>query len=471
MAVFETFKLSELRLDEANFRIGSTSSQRDAIQAVIADQRAKLVNLAKDILAEGGLSPGEPIWVFRDPVSNFYVSVEGNRRVTALKLLENPSLADGTTIEKPFRELAKQFAANPIRDLQACVFASRAEAEPWVRKRHLRSSSGVGLEPWKTMAKNRANRAHGKNAEKSLAVVEFLQDGSADWEIIADALDPKWTTVDRVLNTGALKDKLGVQIEKNGNIHFENGDATAGRKLLRKILSAMTPADVTSRSLDEVGDRVNFLQQFEHLSVKASPVTPLPTTRSEKKPVAPTSSEKVSKPVPPTKRPKMDTTVRKTLAPKSGVRTFQVEGARLNGLYSECRKLPVETNENAAALLLRVFIELSSEAYLVERQVSIPTSLSKKSITKWDEIGISLATKVQCVIDNLDPTKKAKQFQQARIAIDQQSHSISSINTLHGYFHNRELCPDAKDLMKAWDNWEPYFLALHAARTAGWHGH
>ena len=167
MAIFETFKLSELRLDEENFRTGSTGSQRDAIHAVIADQKEKLVNLAKDILAEGGLSPGEPIWVFRDPVSNFYVSVEGNRRVTALKLLENPSLGDGTLIEKPFRDLAKRFAANPIRDLQACVFSSREEAAPWVRKRHLRSGSGVGLEPWKPMAQNRANRARPDTAPQS----------------------------------------------------------------------------------------------------------------------------------------------------------------------------------------------------------------------------------------------------------------------------------------------------------------
>ena len=61
MASFETFKLSELRLDEENYRIGHVDGQRGAIHAIIDNQKHKLVNLAKDILAEGGISPGEPI--------------------------------------------------------------------------------------------------------------------------------------------------------------------------------------------------------------------------------------------------------------------------------------------------------------------------------------------------------------------------------------------------------------------------
>ena len=85
MANFETFKLSELRLDEDNYRTGHVDGQRGAIHAIIADQKQKLVNLAKDILAQGGISPGEPIWVVRGAAFGSYIVVEGNRRVTALK--------------------------------------------------------------------------------------------------------------------------------------------------------------------------------------------------------------------------------------------------------------------------------------------------------------------------------------------------------------------------------------------------
>lgn len=146
MASWETFKLSELRLDQRNYRTGASATQRDAISLIIDDQKGKLVNLAEDILAVG-LSPGEPIWVTRDTdAPGKYVVVEGNRRVAALKILENPTLADGTVIEKPFATLAKQYAEQPIRELEARVFASREDALPWQRRRHMTNVSGVGIQ-------------------------------------------------------------------------------------------------------------------------------------------------------------------------------------------------------------------------------------------------------------------------------------------------------------------------------------
>ena len=51
MGNWETFKLSELRLDLINYRTGKTASQRAAIGAIIDDQKKKLANLAEDILA------------------------------------------------------------------------------------------------------------------------------------------------------------------------------------------------------------------------------------------------------------------------------------------------------------------------------------------------------------------------------------------------------------------------------------
>jgi hypothetical protein len=461
MTKFETFKLSELRLDERNYRTGPVNGQREAIQAIIADQRQKLVNLAKDILEMGGLSPGEPLWVYRDASNGSYVVVEGNRRVTALKLMDNPLLADGTPFEKEFRALASRFAKNPIRQVTATVFPSYEAAAPWRRRRHLSSGSGVGLEGWKTLAKARADRDHGEKARRVLTVVEYLQDETDEWQQVEIALDPRWTTVERVLNAGPMKTALGIDIDtKTGKVSFENGDASAGTKLLRAILGTMATSGFEFAEIEKVEDREAFLNRFAGMSVKAKPVprTPLGTPGRLKLPqlgVPPS-------PAPP--KAKADTGVRKTLAPKTGPRTFQVKGARLGGMYGECRKLPVAGNENAAAFLLRVFIELSSEALLSEKSVPIPHKFAKAGKTDWDDIGIPLAAKVQIVIDFLDPTKVAKDYQAIRVALDPQSHSLHSINTLHGYFHNRRLTPQASDLMKAWDIWEPYLSALHAAR-------
>jgi len=462
MAGFEKFKLSELRLDQNNYRTGPTGSQRDAIIAIIRDQEDKLVNLAEDLL-EVGPSPGEPIWVARDPSSSgMYIVLEGNRRVAALKLMDNPALADGTVVEAGFRALAPRFLAAPRRELQAWVYDSPEDAKQWQRRLHLTSTSGVGLQGWKPLAKARANKDLGEKAPRFLAVVELLQDDSDEWAALSDVLDSKWTTVDRVLNASTLPAILGVTIDlKTHATSFGNGDDAAGRRLLLEILHAIADPTFTFAMIEKDLDRENFIKRFEPSAVKASLPSPPPPGAPPSPPRPPAPP-----PPPPSPKPPLTTPVRGTLAPRIGSRTFRVDGVRLNRLYRECREIKLKGNENAAALLLRVFIELSSEALLIEKSVPIPSTLAtKRGVSQWSDFGATLASKVNAVLDYLDPGKKEKLLQPARVAVDPTSHATAAINTLHGYFHNLSMNPDAVAVREAWDGWENYLRLLHAARV------
>ena len=274
------------------------------------------------------------------------------------------------------------------------------------------------------------------------------------------SLDPRWTTVERVLNAKPMKTVLGIDIDQQtGDVAFENGNVAGGKKLLRAILGTMAAAGFEFAEVEKVEDREAFLNRFSGMSVKAAPPPKSPPV-----PVRLKLPQLGKTPPPAHSKGRADTGVRRTLAPKTGPRVFVVHGARLNGIYGECRKLVVANNENAAALLLRVFIELSTEALLSEKARTIPSKFTKKGAAEWDDIGIPLAAKVQVALEFLDPTNKAKQFQPVRVGLDAASHGVASINTLHGYFHNRRLTPQASDVMKAWDIWEPYLSALHGAR-------
>ena len=480
MASFETFRLTELRLDQKNYRTGAVASQRDAIAAIIEDQRRKLVNLAEDVLALG-LSPGEPIWVTRDTdAPGMYVVLEGNRRIAALKIMEAPALAAGTVVEKAFLALASQFSEKPIRQIEARVFATREEAQPWQRRRHMTSASGVGLQSWKTLAKARANRDQGAKAQRFLAVVEYLQDDSDEWAEIADVLDPKWTTVDRVLNASTLSTLLGVDINlKTGAIKFENGEEESGKDLLRRVLRGIAAPDFRFSDIESDRDRETFIARFADFAVKAKGGNNAASPNGGVKPsgaVAPSADQSAPLTEPqtatqPTAQPKATATPsktkpipapRSTLAPRRGGQTFAVKGDRLNGLYRECRDIVVKNNENAASFLLRVFIELSSEALLEEKGTPIPSSVRGRS--NWDDTGIPLSVKVNSVLGIIDDTGKLKTLAQVRVACDPKSTASYSISTLHGYFHNRHTKPDAMSIMAAWDTWEIYLQLLHAAR-------
>lgn len=228
------FKLSELRLDQQNVRTGPQPDQRAALHALITDQGNKLVNLALDLL-DYGPSPGEPIWVTADPSAvGQYIMLEGNRRVASFKMLETPSLAADTEVATAFERMAKDFATKPRRKLEAQVFGSREDAVPWIQRRHMSAASGVGLQRWRTLAKERLRADSAGRLSRSILVLDYLDDDTDEFGDVGDVINAKATTVDRVLNAPAMRDALGVNIDRTARtVTFENGDEIAGRRLLR----------------------------------------------------------------------------------------------------------------------------------------------------------------------------------------------------------------------------------------------
>ena len=453
--MWKTFKLSELKLDQLNYRTGDQVSQRDAILAIIADQGEKLSNLARDII-DLGLSPGEPVWVTNDPDEpGKQIVLEGNRRVATLKILENPSLADGTPVAARFAEMAKEFASKPTRTVEARVFVDRDEAEPWIERRHMSATSGVSLQKWRTLAKGRFYQKKKQPVPRALAVLDFLDDDSDEFEAVGNAINAKATTVNRVLNAPPMKELLGVNIDpKTGGVTFENGDDAAGRKLLHDIVGTMAAPGFNFKEIEDKRDRATFLSKFADRSVKAKqePGAGAAATPKASQPEKPAE-------VPKGRRAKPAHGDRATLAPKTG-NLLHVQGARLNPLYDECRNIIVEDHRNASALLLRVFLELSSEMLLTKRQVALPKAIQDRKKKAWDDVGVKLSWKIQAAADYLDPTGNAKAFQQARIGADEAARSNYAVWTLHGYFHNPDLIPQASDLKGAWDAWEAYLRAV-----------
>lgn len=88
--------LSLLNINIENPRFEMVGNQREAIKTMIDDQGDKLTKLATDIVEEG-LNPGDPIFVVKHEKKDDQFNIlEGNRRATALKLLENPDLIPET---------------------------------------------------------------------------------------------------------------------------------------------------------------------------------------------------------------------------------------------------------------------------------------------------------------------------------------------------------------------------------------
>jgi len=115
--IIKTIKLTSLFVNTENYRFEPLSSQKEAIDKMVEDQEDKLYSLVDDIVTNG-LSPVDLIIVTPSEDSSKYIVLEGNRRITSLKLLNNPTLIDDkyASLRKKFQKLQKD-KANIVAEL------------------------------------------------------------------------------------------------------------------------------------------------------------------------------------------------------------------------------------------------------------------------------------------------------------------------------------------------------------------
>ena len=99
----QRIKITNLSLDLKNYRFNPQNSQREAIKEMLKGKGGeKLYRLAKADVTEG-LNPSEMLMIapIEDETAGrvMYKVLEGNRRVTALKLLGIPELIEWPEIQ------------------------------------------------------------------------------------------------------------------------------------------------------------------------------------------------------------------------------------------------------------------------------------------------------------------------------------------------------------------------------------
>jgi len=165
--IVEWDQLLDLVLDEDNPRHEPTSDRAEIIRQMVL--RESVLPLARDIV-EVGLSPLESFGGMRD--GDHIVILEGNRRLTALLLLHDPSLAP--VKERPaFIEMAKTFDPMSVT-IEVTVLANRTEANKWITRKHQGAFGGVGPREWDAVQKARFAGESSGNA-LALSILEYAE--------------------------------------------------------------------------------------------------------------------------------------------------------------------------------------------------------------------------------------------------------------------------------------------------------
>lgn len=161
--------------------------------------------LARDI-AKHGLNPLERFALLATGKTKSgtasYTVAEGNRRICALKLLNDPELAPAN-LRKSFTKLSDGWA--PVTTVPAAVFEDLESVELWLDRIHNGPQDGIGRKPWNSEQKQRFD-----GGNKNKAAQALLDYAESEKMITPEERAGKLTTVQRFVGNDIFREVIGV---------------------------------------------------------------------------------------------------------------------------------------------------------------------------------------------------------------------------------------------------------------------
>lgn len=370
----------DLDLRNARFR-DDAADQTQALEFMLAVAGEKCLGLLKDLCTTGRLNPADvPIVVDED--SRFRV-LEGNRRLTCLKIWRDPSLLDSlpdelrNKISNRFRTVISASPYAPPTSIDVVIVASVEEADNWIDKKHgLGQEGGASTVEWSAYQKDRRRfRQTGKRSQ-SYSFVELLnaqyEDDEEMTDLLTRAIGVQYTTLDRIVKNPLMRNDFGIRYLSDGRTRMDRS-AEQMRPLLYKVLHDLAEKNVDSRSLHSSDDTSKYLQELLATNPLENDFWPVDLETEENTTEASTdaaelkSDSKTKKD--PSRTPPTPNTQTKNRGPKPPQRVFQeltLTGfsAKTANLADNTSKLSVSANPNVVAILLRVLLDLTCQQFL-----------------------------------------------------------------------------------------------------------
>lgn len=451
----KNIKISQLFLNIENYRFEPVTSQKEAIDKMIEDQGDKLFILASDII-QNGLNPVDLIMVsLKEDSDRSYIVLEGNRRVTAMKLMCTPSLIGESfsSLRKKFNKLQSDYRDKIITTVECRVFDDSAEADLWIKRKHSGELEGMGTVTWNAQQKQRFEEKTEGKSSVPLQVISFLRAHKAVPSDIKDNLSQiNVTNLSRLISDPYVREKLGISL--NNGILSTKIDADEVIKGFIKVVQ-----DILSPSF-RVADIYSSKKRKEY--VDSIPVELMPQISSksdvswEIQNYLSDGSELDKEEIDDTKAPKKarsTTTIRRTLIPKK--LNINIEPPKINKIFNELKTILVYNCPNASSILLRVFLELSVDVYLENKGL-----VKGASLTACDSKE-SFDGKVSKVLDHMFKKRLMDNALAKGIRAElKDTHSVISVDSLNAYVHSSIFYTKADNLIIGWDNIQPFVEIL-----------
>ena len=228
---------SEILLPPENPRHEYLPSQEEITYHLCQDEQ--VLELAKSIVEEGGTNPLDlPGLVQKgsDSFGTFYEVGEGNRRICAIHLLNDPDKAPPRQ-RRRFRLLAENY--EPISTITAVLFRKRSELHKWEQIMHQGEQGGAGRKRWPTESKAKHHKGY------SIAI-SLLDRAEELGFLTGEQRKGKVSTLSRYVQNSEMKKALGIKGDPT-----EKLESTLTKDifeaLLNKLIRDLLDRNITSR--------------------------------------------------------------------------------------------------------------------------------------------------------------------------------------------------------------------------------
>lgn len=443
----ERIPVKNLLVSTENPRFDPVANQREALSTIAHDQGLKLVTLAEHML-ERGVNPSDLPIVAKLDDSELYTVLEGNRRITALKMLTTPGLAKSLALPsrlvKRWAHLEEQLDGTNLSSLR-CVVMTPEDAREWIGLKHTGENEGVGIVSWDGRARHRF-----RGNSPALQAIDLVDEaGYLDEDTKSKLPKISITNIERVLSTPDARRLLGVDVRGGTLVIDAERDETLGRLALLVMDIAHKHMKVTD--LDSKSQRVAYAEQLAKKDLPA------------KKPQVTVSDQSDGSGTDAPRKKQKQSADRTTLIPKK--LKLSIAKTRLNQMYDELQKLDINKYPNSGAVMLRVFVELSIDEFAANNKISLkalrkakkgtapPVPLADRTMTLREKIGV--------VADYLEKNGvcTAQQLHGIRTIRNNKEH-VLSVDSWNAYVHNQHYSPVPTDLKANWDSIEAFVVAI-----------
>jgi hypothetical protein len=383
-------ELDKLLVNPENYRFDPVKDQQEAMLIMLRSQKDKILKLARDI-AQRGLNPTRRLMV-KEADGGKYVLLEGNRRITVLKLMSNPAELPG---EYPFRgvfeELHERYKGTLSTIVECVVYPADQQniADSWILLEHTGENQGVGTVAWNSVQKQRFESRHTGQEPRALQVLGFLERNGVDISGIAA------TNLERLLTTPEVRQALGFDFTNKQFILLEPEEEVLAK--LKKVVKRMEAKGFSVGEIYTVDQRLEWIQNV--LELQPAPATP-PAGTTPPPPAA--SNGNAAAPAPqaaPSPAPSSGTATSQSTAASAGTSTLAPPQAappptpsapsvyytlvnptrplpatipdKIVKIYKELKTVNISGSRSAphaVGALLRILVEITAQEYLMKTQ-------------------------------------------------------------------------------------------------------